>query len=372
MSNALPVIYIVDPSVAVTGAFIAARNEARALDGIARVVLVVPQNSTIPAEMLGDFWRVDYLPITSLSKNIVVLVGYLPALIRASWQLKKRMESDGASRLQLNDFYLMHGLLLRLFGFRGTIVSWVRCEPRKFVGPLARPMLALMQRAADRVVAVSAFIRTLMPPDIGTDLLYEYYDGPVRAARKWHETEEKPFIYIGNYIRGKGQETALQAFIAAAKSNPTMTLHFYGGDMGLEKNRDYRHALEATVDAAKLQGRIHFHDFITDGFPVLESAYAALNFSHSESFSMTVLEASGAGVPMVATASGGPQEIIRDGVTGYIIPVGDIAAATEKILALAGDTTLAERMGQAAAQHVGESFSLENFRTQLREILALD
>jgi glycosyltransferase involved in cell wall biosynthesis len=363
-----PILYLVDGSIAITGAFIAARNEARALAETKRIVLVLPKESKILPEELKDFWRVEYLPMVRLSKNVSALLRYVPTLLYSSLRLRRLMKRDNATLLQLNDFYLMHGAILRLLLFKGHIVSWVRCHPRNFAGPLAPLLLWCMKKAANRVIAVSGFIQSLLPK-YDAEILYDYYAGTTRAPRTWQENEEKKFVYIGNYIIGKGQDVALKAFVEAAKQDPSITLAFYGGDMGLEKNLNYRKQLEATAQQSGFASRISFHDFVADTYSVLEGAFAALNFSTSESFSMTVLEASGAGLPVIATASGGPQEIIKPDVTGFIIPVGDVAAAAKKILALTKDPTAATRMGQAGAEHIHQSFSSESFRNTLESIL---
>ena len=202
--------------------------------------------------------------------------------------------------------------------------------------------------------------------------MYDGYNGPTRAAKTWQAAEAKIFVYVGNYIEGKGQDVALEAFARIAAKEPNMRLTFYGGDMGLDKNKAYRQKLEQQVTQHALHARVAFHDFIADTYPVLEGAYAALNFSVAESFSMTVLEASGAGVPVIATASGGPQEIIKDGVTGYLIPVGDVDAAAERMLRLAREPDKAQVMGEAGAERVRAHFSMQQLRAQLLQLWGLE
>ena len=371
MAQELPIVYIVDASVAVTGAFIAARNMARVLRDTARIVLVLPRGSQIATNELSDFWRVDYLPIVSLSKNIPALLRYVPSLIIGAWQLRQRMKADGATRLVLNDFYLMHGAVLRVLGFSGHVVSWVRCDPARFAGPLARPMLALARRSANKRVAVSRFIESLLPAGYSTDMIHDCYRGTPRAPQSWQQGDEKILVYIGNYIPGKGQDMALAAFTLAAAKDTSLHLHFYGGDMGLAKNRAYREALQSRAQQSAFADRIQFHDFTADTSAVLETAYAALNFSVCESFSMTVLEASAYGLPVIATASGGPQEIIVDGVTGYLIPVGNADPAATHILALAQNPQTAAAIGNAAATHVAKHFSAAAFQENIQSVLGL-
>jgi glycosyltransferase involved in cell wall biosynthesis len=369
MNKSLPIVYLVNPAVAATGAFVASRNAARMLANSARFVLILPQKTSLSPHELQDFWRVEHLPLVTLSKNIRSLLYYLPMLFYSTWRLKKMMQKDRANRVQLNDFYLMHGAVLRLFRFKGHIVSWVRCDPVKFLGPFTRPTLWLARMTANRMVAVSAFTRSLLPSQFSVDLIYDSYGGKRRIPKIWQEAEEKTFVYIGNYILGKGQDIAIRAFIKAAERDATIRLAFFGSDMGLEKNRSYYAQLQTMVQQSGFGSRIYFGKFVAETYPILETAYAVLNLSLSESFSMTVLEASGVGVPVIATACGGPQEIIKEGVTGYLIPVGDVAAAADRILALAQNPHLAATLGQAAAEHVHHSFSESTFRTQVQTVL---
>ncbi len=367
MNSALPILYVLDGAMAKTGAIVAARNAALALAGTANLVLVLPRGHQIAAMELQDFWRVETIPMAPLRKNIPSLLRYFPVLFVGAWALHRLMKRDNATRLMVNDFYLLHGVLLRLLGFRGQIVTWVRCDPARFAGPLAKPMLWLMQRASDKIIAVSQFIQRLLVP-MASEVIYDAYTGTSRAPKSWAVSYPKIFVMVGNYIRGKGQDMALSAFMAAAAQDMTIQLHFYGSDMGLAKNRDYRAQLEYEAQQGAAAGRIRFHDAVADTSPILATAYAALNFSVSESFSMTVLEASGAGLPVIATMSGGPQEILVEGSTGYLIPVGDVAAAAARILQLAANPVASEAMGKAGAEFIVQHFTTAAYAHAMRAL----
>lgn len=70
--------------------------------------------------------------------------------------------------------------------------------------------------------------------------------------------------------------------------------------------------------------------------------------SLTESFSMALCEAALLELPIVALDSGGVQDIICDGVTGYIVPMLDIATLAEKTVFLLRNKTLAQQFGKAA------------------------
>jgi glycosyltransferase involved in cell wall biosynthesis len=81
--------------------------------------------------------------------------------------------------------------------------------------------------------------------------------------------------------------------------------------------------------------------------------------SHSESFGLAIAEAMTTGTPVVATETEGAKEILRDGETGLLVRVRDVAALAEAIGALLGDEVRRERIGQSARQEVKLRFSLD-------------
>ena len=92
---------------------------------------------------------------------------------------------------------------------------------------------------------------------------------------------------------------------------------------------------------------------------VLPLYYAAADVtvlpSYYESFGMVALEAMACGSPVIASRVGGLVTTVRDGVTGFLVPDGDVEALAERIDTLAGDPELRWRLGREgvrwAAQH---------------------
>lgn len=85
------------------------------------------------------------------------------------------------------------------------------------------------------------------------------------------------------------------------------------------------------------------------------------NLSRSESFGVSVIEASAAAVPVVATRVGGLPEVVNEGVTGLLVPVDDVEATAAAFVRLARDPDLRLALGTAGRQFVLNSF--EEHRT---------
>jgi glycosyltransferase involved in cell wall biosynthesis len=58
------------------------------------------------------------------------------------------------------------------------------------------------------------------------------------------------------------------------------------------------------------------------------------------------LEALSSGVPVVGTRVDGAEEVVKDGLTGYLVPPGDVSALADRVLALLADPEMARRMGR--------------------------
>ena len=364
-----PTLVIVDGSIAVTGALVAAGRQAELLRDEIDTLLILPRGHEVPAARTETFIAVIELPIVPLRKSAASLLLYLPALLVASLMLRREMKRRRCERLQLNDFYLLHGAVLRLLGFRGRIVTFVRIDPRRF-GIAGRLWLAAARWCSTEIVAVSKFIQNLLLPDIPSRLIYGHNTiGEATIERRGGTSPL--FLFVGNTIEGKGQEHAVAAFNLIADRFPTARLRFVGGDMGLAKNRLFRARLEQAAASGPAPGRIEFRGHTDDLTGDYADAFAALNFSASESFSNTCFDASSAGLPVIATRCGGPEEIIDDGDTGFLVPLGDVAAMAERMAWLLDHPAEARAFGETGQMLVGERFSPARSAPEFKALFGL-
>jgi glycosyltransferase involved in cell wall biosynthesis len=81
--------------------------------------------------------------------------------------------------------------------------------------------------------------------------------------------------------------------------------------------------------------------------------------SIAEGFSNAILEYMAAARPVVATDAGGAREAVQDGVTGYVVPVGDHQTMASRIIALLQKPVQAHAMGENGLRIVRQRFSCE-------------
>ena len=72
--------------------------------------------------------------------------------------------------------------------------------------------------------------------------------------------------------------------------------------------------------------------------------------SHYESFGMVALEAMACGIPVVASQVGGLAYLVKDGITGYVVPDGDIDALSDCLMTLLTDPQRRQQMAERAAE----------------------
>jgi glycosyltransferase involved in cell wall biosynthesis len=105
--------------------------------------------------------------------------------------------------------------------------------------------------------------------------------------------------------------------------------------------------------------RIHLIGFVADAPALVADLDVLVQTSRYESFGYAVAEAMLAGVPVVATAVEGTVDLVREGDTGCLVPVGAPGAVAEATLGLLGNTARRQAMGEAAARRIRAEFTLE-------------
>jgi N-acetyl-alpha-D-glucosaminyl L-malate synthase BshA len=90
--------------------------------------------------------------------------------------------------------------------------------------------------------------------------------------------------------------------------------------------------------------------------------------SDAESFGLAALEAMACGVPVIGTRAGGLPEVVEDGVSGYLRPVGDVDAMAEAALALLKDHSLWKAFSDAARRRALGAFPRDGIVEQYRQL----
>ena len=164
---------------------------------------------------------------------------------------------------------------------------------------------------------------------------------------------EPTFVYVGRLKRYKGVDVLLDALRRVRAAGVPARLLVAG--RGDDRARLERVARERGVEPA-----VRFLGFVAEKVKVrlLRRAWANLYPSPKEGWGITNVEAAACGTPSVASDSPGLRESVRDGVSGFLAPHGDAGAWAERLLRLAGDAALRDRLREGALEHAAR-FSWE-------------
>lgn len=363
-------ILIIDSSNGITGAFKCALNEALLLSDDHRFVFVVPKNSTnIPLLKENGFTAYTF-PLKELGKSVKAVSMYPFYLIGNITRLKTIVAKEKIDVVQVNDFYNLLGAGLKMSGAKTKLFTYVRFLPSSLPRSLKNLWAKTAQQYSDKVIAVSDAVLQQLPSHPNTIRIYDPAILEEKLPARSTSQEGITFLYLANFTRGKGQEHALAAFKKVYESNKNIRLKYVGGFLGLEKNKLFKEELQHEVQRMNLDDVVSFHEFDSNVEQLLKNSEVLLNFSEAESFSMTCLEASYYGIPVIATKCGGPEEIIVHEETGLLVEKKNVEAMVNAMWRLASDRAMRERLGSAARNYVREKFSKQRFLQQFRQLFS--
>lgn len=173
-------------------------------------------------------------------------------------------------------------------------------------------------------------------------------------------------LYVGRIIREKGVDELLSA-MKLVSSLRNVTLHMVGDLDAHNPSSLNRESFESRL--AEIDGVWHGHS--NDVMGHIAAADIVILPSYSEGIPLALLEAGASGRGMIATDVPGCRDVVRDGVTGILVPLGDIEALARAIGKLADNPKLVKNMGENARQDIVSRFDSAIVNNQMIDEYAL-
>ena len=293
--------------------------------------------------------------------------------------------APGQPRVLYTNGFKAHLACALLRGYRRV---WHLHEfPPESLGVLWRAVAAAVPEAS---IAVSRSVADAWrAPGLNPDVVFNGVDverfKPARRTLWVHELLGLPHEarLIGMpavFARWKGHLLVVEAFERIAARVPDAHLVLVGGPIyDTVAERGYAQELARRVSRSSIGGggagrersltdRIHFVRFQNDPWRLYPEFDLVVHFStRPEPFGRVILEAMACATPVVAVAAGGPAEIVEDGVTGWLTPMGDVGALCDRMVAaLAAD---AAPLGATARRAVEARFTADRFSAEVSAVL---
>jgi glycosyltransferase involved in cell wall biosynthesis len=157
---------------------------------------------------------------------------------------------------------------------------------------------------------------------------------------------------VGRLAPWKGQDVFLEAFARAFPGGEEQAVLAGSAMFGEDAFEAQLRARSAELGIAE---RVEFTGFVDDVHALLAGCDVLVHASViAEPFGQVVIEGLAAGLAVIATDSGGPAEIITDGVDGLLCPAGDVGLLAELLRRLANDPAERDRLGAAGLRRAAD------------------
>lgn len=266
----------------------------------------------------------------------------------SAWIAKEMLRKDGED---ITVITTLHGTDITLVG-----------QDRSYY-----PITRFSIEKSDAITAVSQFLKRETIAAFGctgcdVEVIYNFVDGEVYRRSRYPAQlrevagDKKVLLHVSNFRTVKRVRDVVRIFAQVQREIPSVLVMVGDGPDRADAEDEAREQ--------GLTGAVHFLGKIDTVAPLLSSSDLFLLPSNFESFGLSALEALACGVPVVGSDAGGLPEVVREGVTGMLRPVGDVEAMVRASIEILSDPARWRAMSEAAAADARERFSRDQVVAQ--------
>ena len=272
--------------------------------------------------------------------------------------------------------------------FRGGHFRYFFDSIKPFYQKLIRGLLhksALVLAQAD--VLKRQFIGIIPEKHIGkfyNSITPDFYASFESVERSRQNRQQVNILFVGHLSYAKGYCDLLKT-LPDLSHKYAVHYQFMGAKIKVERNVLFNQATgeqiisedpdECYIHYVKKKGLSQQVSFLgdriygTEKLKIFKEADIFVLPSYSEGFSMAILEAMAAGLPIIATKVGAAPEVIEEGEQGYIVIPGDIATLQDRLEQLVKDASKRIAMGQKNREKCQRQFFVEVASHRLVQLL---
>jgi len=224
----------------------------------------------------------------------------------------------------------------------------------------------LVEKLSTSIIFVSSLARHSLFPE-GSPKAIVIHNGVVISTFKKNIQDfgkrERTYNigFFGTLAHRKGIDILLTSVSLIYKKYPQMHVFLWGTG-----EQEYCEYLKSLAESLELSDCVMFRGYTSNMDDALLECDVVVVPSRAESFSLVTVEAMMAGIPVVVSRCGGPEEIVDDRIDGRIVSVGDHENLAEVLDELFANPDVAYEIAQKAVEKVKNHFSLDK---KLEEII---
>jgi glycosyltransferase involved in cell wall biosynthesis len=296
------------------------------------------------------------------------------AYLRRSLALARQLRAAGVNVVHCADFLAgfrcgLAGVLARvpvISHVRGR-VPYLSGRDRSFLWPIRWFVFVSSETRASFAFPV---------PERRSSVLYDGIDVPTEEPNLSAEVRAELGIppaarIIGMVARvapAKDYPTLIAAAAEVVRAHPEAMFLIVGQRSGVREYSEHFALVSQLLADAGLTSRFIFTDHRDDVDRLVAAMDVCVLTTFAEGLPLALLEAMARGRPFVATNVGGIPEIIQDGDTGVLVPLGDAPALARALTALLDDPSRAAALGAAGRAHVERHFGRVQFQARVRAL----
>lgn len=201
-------------------------------------------------------------------------------------------------------------------------------------------------------------------------LIYNPYGPHTSFIEVQPDFSAATFIALGRFVEKKAPYYTILAFNQVLVQYPNAKLIIGGkGELYEVCYNLIRHLkIENSVSLPGILSKEQFLDYLKTSLAFVQHSVMALS-GDQEGTPVAVLEASAAGLPVIATLHAGIPDVIVDGETGFLVAEHDVAAMAEKMLLLLENKELAMQLGKKGKERIKNNFTMERHLRVIDELI---
>ncbi len=171
-------------------------------------------------------------------------------------------------------------------------------------------------------------------------------------------------LAVGTVAPRKGYSTLIQAASIVLRHHPDVIFLIAGAEL-----KEHHADLCDQIDQLGVSGRCRFLGPRQDIPRLLRAADIVVHSARQETFGRVIVEAMAASKPVVATCSGGPQEIMVHGETGFLVPVDSVRLMADRLSELLASDELRMLQGKAGNLRAMTHFSVMRYADEVSKVI---